>query len=116
YDLTSGGGQDIFVAKLIPTSPLGAASIPAAAAAGALAPQQVWPTFDEALARWAAAGANTSGLRNVDVPIANLPDDLLGLEPGPPLPPHQTPRARPPTLPPLNEPRDKARARLAARR
>jgi hypothetical protein len=59
YDLTSGGGQDIFVAKLIPTSPLrAAAGIPAAAAAGALAPQQVWPIIDEALARWAAPGAD----------------------------------------------------------
>ncbi|MBI3463308.1 MAG: hypothetical protein HY000_09650 [Planctomycetes bacterium] len=48
----------------------------------ALTPDEVRPLVNEALARWEAAGADTSSLGNIEVRITDLPDAYLGLASG----------------------------------
>ena len=43
---------------------------------------QVQPLFAEALARWRAAGADTSGLGNIQIQIGNLGGNTLGITSG----------------------------------
>jgi hypothetical protein len=83
YNLTTQGGSDMFVSKLTQ------AALKAAGGATAGAPQaeslthrQVEPLFGEAVARWQAAGADVTALDRVDVRIADLGGDLLGLASG----------------------------------
>ncbi len=84
YSLTSTPGvappSDAFVSKLVPLSALQAAGATAPHAAGGaiLSAGQVSPLLTEALARWQAAGVNTSALHGIDVRIADLPGNMLG--------------------------------------
>ena len=64
-------------------SPLLAAELPADGVASAtLTTEQVQPLIDEALARWEAAGADTSVLQSAEVHITDLGGLFLGLESG----------------------------------
>ena len=86
YSLTStldGIGNptmDAFVSKLVPLNALQAAGATVLHAAGEaiLGAAQVTPLLTEALARWQAAGVNTSTLKGIDIRIADLPGHMLG--------------------------------------
>ena len=90
YSLTStpdGIGNptmDAFVSKLVPLNALQAAGATVLHAAGEaiLGAAQVTPLLTEALARWQAAGVDTSGIRNIQIQIANLGGTTLGLASG----------------------------------
>ena len=68
----------------IPGSPLLAAAAPihGATSATSITVSQVQPLISEAIARWAAAGVNTSMLGNIQVAVADLPGQELGLASG----------------------------------
>jgi DNA-binding beta-propeller fold protein YncE len=59
-----------------------AASTPPAPVTQKLAAGQVQPLFAEALARWQAVGADTSGLGNIQIQIGNLGGHTLGMASG----------------------------------
>ena len=68
----------------IPSSPLLAAAAPihGAATATSITVSQVQPLLSEAISRWAAAGVDTSMLGNIQVAVADLPGQELGLASG----------------------------------
>jgi sugar lactone lactonase YvrE len=61
---------------------LAAAALPAEPLNQTLSVHQAQPLLSEALARWHAAGANTSDLGNIQIQIANLGGAMLGLASG----------------------------------
>src|SRR5207237_6729761 len=65
---------------LIPGSPLLASARPihGTAIAASITVSQVQPLLSEAIARWAAAGVNTSTISNIQVAITDLPGRQLG--------------------------------------
>lgn len=71
---------DAFVSKLVPLSALQAAGgkAPNAAGGAILSAAQVIPLLTEALARWQAAGVDTSALHGIDIRIADLGGNMLG--------------------------------------
>src|SRR5439155_25456366 len=83
-DPTGSPSRDAFVSKLIPVSPLLAfgGTARGQAHAAALTLGQIQPLLTEAIARWAAAGVDTSALGNVQVIITNLPGAELGAAAG----------------------------------
>ncbi len=71
---------DAFVSKLVPSSALQAAggTVPNATGEANLSAEQITPLLAEALARWQAAGVDSSGLEGVNFQIADLPGAALG--------------------------------------
>ena len=67
---------------LVPSSALMAKSIGSGATSETLNLSQVDPLLTEAVARWAAAGVDTSGLGSIQVNIADLSGATLGLASG----------------------------------
>src|SRR5262249_110348 len=55
-----------------------AAAAPGPGSAATLSRDQVTPVLEEAIARWAAAGADVTALRGVSIRIAALSGNLLG--------------------------------------
>ena len=82
--LTSAGYRDIFVAKLTQSSPLLAAggALSGNSPTPVLTPQQITPLLTTALARWQAAGEDTSRPGRIDLRITDLPGATLGLASG----------------------------------
>jgi hypothetical protein len=71
---------DAFVSKLVPSAALRAAGgeITRTSPSRPLSARQTDRLLAEALARWQAAGADTSGLSGIDIRIVDLPGALLG--------------------------------------
>jgi hypothetical protein len=83
YNLsTEGGTGGLFVSKLTQGSPLLAAGPAIGQSAATINLQKVKPLLREALARWQAAGVDTSGLGRINVRIADLGGTTLGLASG----------------------------------
>ncbi|MEK7217364.1 MAG: S8 family serine peptidase, partial [Chloroflexota bacterium] len=78
----TGGRLNIFKAVSATPLPLMASSVGTSTETAPLTTQQVAPLWTEALARWQAAGVDTSGLGNLQVHIADLSDAMLGLASG----------------------------------
>ena len=76
-------GSDVVMARYKGDSALLAASTPAHSRSTTLTAAQVQPLLAEALARWEAAGVDTSALHGIDVRIADLGGATLGLASGP---------------------------------
>jgi hypothetical protein len=74
----------VFSRRISADEPLLAAATPrgGAVAVSSLTSQQLQPLVSEAIARWAAAGANVGGLKDVTFQIADLPGAELGLASG----------------------------------
>jgi hypothetical protein len=75
---------DVFVSKLVPMAALQAAGGVASNATGEanLSAEQVSPLLTEALARWQAAGVDSSAFANIDIRIADLGNATLGFASG----------------------------------
>jgi probable HAF family extracellular repeat protein len=75
-----GGQHHAFL--MVPGAALQAQSVWTEAVTQTLGLNQVQPLITEALARWQAAGVDTSGLGNIQIQIANLGGTTLGLASG----------------------------------
>jgi len=78
----NGDGTDIVMARYLGDPPLQAASTPAHQRSTTVTAVQVQPILAEAIARWNAAGADTSRLGNVTVQIVDLDSGYLGMTDG----------------------------------
>src|SRR5439155_6778574 len=76
-----GSGEDAFFALVDPPALMAAATAPGDASA-TLPLKDAAPILAEAIARWAAAGMDTSALGSIQVVITNLPGNYLGLASG----------------------------------
>jgi hypothetical protein len=75
--------KSIFFRRISADASLEAASLPTSVTVfSPLTSQQLQPLVSEALARWAAAGADVSALKDVTFQIADLPGAELGLASG----------------------------------
>jgi hypothetical protein len=75
-------GVDFATARFDGDPPLLTASLPPLAIASTITIEQVQPPLAEAIARWHAAGADSSGLGSTAIPIADLGGTTLGLASG----------------------------------
>ncbi|MCI0460421.1 MAG: S8 family serine peptidase [Gemmataceae bacterium] len=78
----TGGRLNIFKAVRATPLPLVASSVGTSAPTESLTREQVTPLFAEAVARWQATGAYTSGLSDMQVIIADLGGATLGMAAG----------------------------------
>ena len=76
------GGQSHAFLLVPSASALQAVAAGTAAGAEVLSPNEVQPLFAEALARWQAAGVDTSALGTIQIQISNLGGTTLGLASG----------------------------------